>query len=120
VSDWNEFPKRVCEYLQDVQYSDWLFRVGTTAEGVFLQVAFAADGADQYGRKWLLSRHMTKSEVVQTAFKAVLTALEHEAREHFRYRGKAIFGPHFDVDVLHGIAGKLENLDLRPEQEKKP
>jgi len=48
--------------------------------------------------------HMTPSEVVQTAFKSVLTAEEHEAREAFRYRNEAIFCPHFDVEALHQIA----------------
>lgn len=51
-------------------------------------------------RKWLLSPHMTTSELVQTAFKAVLTAVEHEARERFRYRGRTVFCPHFDVEAL--------------------
>jgi hypothetical protein len=55
---------------------------------------------------------MTRSEVVQTALKAVLSAEEHEARERFLYKGKAVFGPHFDVDVLHSIYGK-EALDVR-------
>jgi hypothetical protein len=26
--------------------------------------------------------------------------MEHRTREHFRYRGAAVFGPHFDVDAL--------------------
>ena len=59
---------------------------------------------DWSGRKWMLSPHMVKSEVVQTAFKAVLTAAEHEARERFLYRGRAIFGPHYDVDRLWEMA----------------
>ncbi len=53
-----------------------------------------------HGRKWALSTHMTRSEVVQTAFKAVVTALEHEARERFRYRGESVFDPHYDIDAL--------------------
>lgn len=61
------------------------------------------DVQDQFTRKWLLSEHMVKSEIVQTAFKCYLTSLEHRAREHFKYRGKRIFGPHFDVDALHAI-----------------
>ena len=52
------------------------------------------------GRKWNLSKYMTDSEVVNTAFKAVLTAVEHETREKFLYRAKPIFGPHMDVDFL--------------------
>ncbi len=58
------------------------------------------------GRHWRLSEHMTDGELVQTAFKAIMTALEHEARERFTYKGKAIFGPHLDVDKLVEIAGE--------------
>jgi len=65
------------------------------------------------GRKWRVSKHSTKSEVVQTCLKAVLTAVEHEAREHFVYRGHAIFGPHFDVDALVDLAKSPLALDLR-------
>ncbi len=68
----------------------------------------------QTGRKWMLSPHMTKSEVVQTAFKAVMTAIEHETREKFRYRSTAIFGPHFNVDDLV-LIGKRPP-DIRQEQ----
>lgn len=34
----------------------------------------------QFTRKWLLSEHMTRSEIVSTALKCVLTSEEHEAR----------------------------------------
>ncbi len=80
-------------------------------QGYFLQVQFLAadttngEGEDwQHGRKWYLSPHMTESEVVQTALKAVLTAEEHEARELFRYCGSQVFDPHFDVRVLRAMA----------------
>lgn len=64
------------------------------------------------GRKWLISRHSTKSEVVQTAFKAVMTFEEHEIRESFTYKGERIFGPHFDVDFL-AEACKLDATEKR-------
>lgn len=67
----------------------------------------------QKGRKWFLSPHMTKSEVVQTALKAVLAWEEHEAREKFKYRGQAVFGPHLDVDALHEVVCK-GRVDVRP------
>jgi hypothetical protein len=76
----------------------------------FLQAEFHAPCADtgkltlQKSRKWYLSEHMTESEVVQTAFKCVLTAIEHEAREQFKYKGQAIFGPHFNVNDLVELA----------------
>jgi hypothetical protein len=56
----------------------------------------------------MLSTFMTKSELVQTAFKAVMTASEHEIRETFTYKGRRIFGPHFDVEALWSIAGKVD------------
>lgn len=63
---------------------------------------------------------MTKSEVVQTAFKAVLTAVEHETRETFLYRNKAIFGPHYNVDALLKLCESGSTaLDVRKEVEKK-
>lgn len=71
------------------------------------------------GRKWFISMHMTKSEIVQTAFKAVMTAAEHEIRESFLYRSRAIFCPHYDVDQLHALRGEaLDNLDVRSEPPK--
>ena len=65
------------------------------------------------GRKWRISSHMTKSEVVLTAFKAYMTWLEHEARESFEYRGRKILDPHFDVDALWEMAGQRESREYR-------
>lgn len=87
--------------LLDVKHPEFSFLVGQDSSRAYLQVRFSADGEIWHGRKWLLSPHMTKSEVIQTAFKAVLTAIEHEAREHFLYKDRPVFGPHFDVDALH-------------------
>jgi hypothetical protein len=94
------------DLVELIDYKDWRFHVGEDRGHVWLQVRFSAADTvagtiqTHHGRKWLLSRHMTKSEVVLTAFKAVLTAEEHEVRESFRYMEKAIFNPHIDVDVL--------------------
>lgn len=92
--------------MGELEYKDWVFHIGEDGDRCFLQVRFTALDVEtmevswQSGRKWWISPHMTKSEVVQTALKAVLTAEEHEAREQFRYGGQRIFGPHIDVDVL--------------------
>lgn len=67
----------------------------------------------QKTRKWYLSYHMVKSEVVFTALKCVLGSVEHRVREHFKYRGRRIAGPHFDVDALYEIADRKVNLDYR-------
>lgn len=107
-------------WLADVDYKDWGFEVREKEGCLFLQITFLAPDNDnpgskleiQRGRKWLLSEHMTKSEFIQTALKAVLTAEEHEIRERFTYKGEAIFGPHFDIEVLRAIASD-EYIDIR-------
>lgn len=96
--------------LKQIQYRDWEINLrGIYAEGdasMYLQVEFDApcekDGfvRRQRGRKWYISEHMTQSEIVATALKAVLTCEEHEARERFKWKGRAIFGPHIDVEAL--------------------
>jgi hypothetical protein len=95
--------------LADIDFRGWTFNVGVDGSRCYLQIGFVAtDYSDPErgkvnvwkGRKWLLSPHMTRSEVVQTAFLAVITAVEHEAREAFHYRNCAIFCPHFTVDAL--------------------
>lgn len=64
-------------------------------------------------RKWLLSQHMTDGEVVQTAFKAVMTTMEHEARENFKYKGHAVFDPHYDIDKLVALRAQADALEER-------
>lgn len=90
-----------------VRYKNWNFIVGARGDEFFLQVKFFAPDigdptklVEQSGRKWWISRYMTKSEVVQTAFLACLKAEEHECREQFHYREQTIFCPHFSVDEL--------------------
>jgi hypothetical protein len=112
---------RFRDVLSRVHYKDWTFRVGQDAPGLYwLQVQFVAPnnvtGAPVEpwgGRKWRLSAFMTDSEVVQTALKAVLTAEEHEAREKFTYRGRAIFGPHLEVELLWHLTGRADATSER-------
>lgn len=99
-----------------VEFRDWDFEVVEKGGCLFLRVAFDApcnhtgELSRQTGRKWYLSPYMTDSEIVGTALKAALTAVEHEAREEFRWREKAIFGPHFDIRALGSIS---EAVDVR-------
>lgn len=93
----------------DLRFRDWTFQFDVEKGRPRLRATFEApcaitgESATQNGRWWPLSLHMTRSEVVATALKAVLTAVEHEAREDFLYRGEAVFGPHYDVDELHRL-----------------
>ena len=97
---------QVALIVADVKFRDWLLKLfHRDGRGYLLQVVFRDErGTVWKGRKWYVSAHATRSEIVQTCLKAVLTACEHEARESFRYRGEAIFGPHHDVEALRGIA----------------
>ena len=52
------------------------------------------------GRKWALSQFMTDGEIVNTIWKAAMTAAEHELREGFKYKGVTIYDPHYDPDAL--------------------
>lgn len=112
--------KSIRQILDDVRFRRHDFIVKPKNDGFYLQVVYVEGDVqsgvptEQHGRKWLLSPHMTKSEIVQTAFKAVLTSEEHRAREHFTYKGKRIFGPHFDVDDLVAIC-ENGKLDVRAE-----
>lgn len=96
---------------------------GRNDQGRYLQVecvegkcTVTGEPLEWRGRKWPISSHMTDSEVVQTCFLAVMTAMEHEARESFRYRGVTIFAPHFNVEKLVGFAS-ADVLDIREEPE---
>jgi len=101
---WNLM--RLNKLLRNVKYKNHQFRVVSKPglDGFLLQSRFSApcqfqkSETMQAGRKWYLSPYMTRSEVIQTAFKAVLTAEEHEVRESFLFKGQAIFGPHIDVE----------------------
>lgn len=87
--------------LERVSFCTCMFASGNLGDGFFIQVRFVGcDGTTQHGRKWYVSPHSCLSEIVQTCLKAVLTALEHEAREQFTFDDEAIFSPHFDVMAL--------------------
>jgi hypothetical protein len=107
--------------VSEISYKDWTIQVARTPQGApYMQLRFRAKNtsdpnmeAEWSGRKWLLSEHMTDSEIVLTALKAVLTAEEHEARELFKWRGRAILGPHLDIRRLWELAGAENALDAR-------
>ena len=109
--------------LDDVKYKDIKFDLRRCPEGRSYLQAWAVRQCTkarlvqkQKGRKWFLSKYMTKSELVQTAFKAVLTYEEHEVRESFKYKDQAIYGPHFNVDVLAQVCAGGVHTDKREEK----
>ena len=95
------------DVLLECRFPDYEFEVVADSRGsIYLRAGYDEPDVTtgrtehQVTRRWLLSPQMTRSEIVQTAFKCVMTSMEHRTREWFRYKGQAIFGPHFDVDVL--------------------
>lgn len=90
----------------DCKFKDWQFRVDQSNGVPYLQVLFedtdriSGKTELQRCRKWLLSYHMTPSEVIRTAHMAVRQAMEHEVDEEFRYLGARLFNPHADLQKL--------------------
>lgn len=101
-------------------FEDWNIVVRMDGSRPYLQI-HAPNGRDAdtglpmpwTSRKWMLSPHMCKNEIVTTAFKAVMTAMEHEVRESFRYRGVSIFNPHLDPDALVDFVSNPANVQER-------
>lgn len=102
-----------------VRYLDWGFKVFQRGSRVYMCATFPAKCSTSgelephYTRPWMLHPDMTQSEVVQAAFKCALTAMEHEVRENFLYKGEPIFSPHFDVGRLVGLCELSTSLDTR-------
>lgn len=101
---------RIRSVVGRIVFPSLTFEVSQEGPNVFLRVVSAWPALDNVtgealttswkGRHWRLSQWMTDGEIVQTALKAVLTALEHEAREVFTYQGMAVFDGHYDIDAL--------------------
>lgn len=119
--------KEMQEIVSLCKFHDYRFAVAVDGRGaIYLQGRYwEADTITkvmeiQSTRRWFLAPRMTKSEIVQTVFKCAITSMEHRTREWFLYKDRAIFGPHFNVEVLHEICGKEGNFDQRiDEQEPK-
>lgn len=110
---------RLKETLDQVAFPGMTFQVLAMDGGYHLRVSckegtcnVSGKPMEWHGRWWRLSLHMTPTEIVLTAFKAVLTALEHEAREQFTYKGVAVLDSHIDVEELVRIRSD-EKLDAR-------
>lgn len=63
------------------------------------------------GGKFYLSPHMVKGEIVQAVFGLFLKYEEHECREFFHWKDRAVFGPHIQIEALHEAA---EHTTFRP------
>lgn len=107
---------RFWELLSRADYPGLRFEVGTEGGYYWMRVKDPSGTCNTTsqphpwkGRKWRLSPHMTDGEVVWTAFKAILTAQEHEAREQFKFDGVAVADSHVDIHKLAAFLSDPEN-----------
>lgn len=105
--------KEIQKILDDCKFPEYQIHAAVDGRGAwYLQATYVENDVDynvnelQSTRRWLLSPLMIRGEIVQTAFKCIMTSYEHRAREHFQYRGRRIFGPHQDIDKLWDISDK--------------
>lgn len=93
--------QRLLAILSQVETGSHRFLVERLADqftvkiSIQVQNVISGEIETMHGRKWLISPEATEEEVVRTLLKAILTWEEHEAREHFLYKGKRLFDPHF-------------------------
>jgi hypothetical protein len=97
---------RVHHIVSEVQFPGYSFAVEALGDHIYVQVYYNEPDVmsgvveEQRGRKWLLPPGQTVGQIVQTCFKAILTSLEHRAREHFLWRGKPVLQPHLDLEKV--------------------
>lgn len=71
--------------------------------GWHLQVCYDEPDVDtgkvelQKSREWFVSETATETDVVDTAFAAVMRSYDHVVKEHFTYKGLRIYSPHFTI-----------------------
>lgn len=69
--------------------------------------AVTGEAAPWEGRAWPVSLSITNGDLVQTAFKAILTAVEHEARELFTFQGERVMDPHRNMPLIEVYDGEF-------------
>ena len=109
----------VREVIGRCKYLDWNLDVKLDGTRWYLQVRAktpdcnTGELVEWTGRKWMLGPHMVDNELITTAYKAVMMAVEHEVRENFRYRGVAVQNPHVNYDKLAEFISDPANIEER-------
>lgn len=89
--------------VDGIRFMDRTFRLGHMDHGFFLQVQYMEEDIEtgrrelQQARKWYVSPFSTETEIVETAFKACRTSMDHVLKEHFLYLGRRVYSPHFAI-----------------------
>ena len=104
-----------------VKFMDCEFRLLEKGDGYLLQLSYrepdveTGEPAVQRARKWYISPWMTETEMVETAFKACRTSMEHVLKEHFLYKGRRVYSPHFTIEARVRACDE-GSFDARPDE----
>ena len=98
---------QIQEALNDVKFMDRKFLVMEKGDGFLIQMSYMEEDVDNPGsgpmeqktRKWYASPYMTETELVETCWAMVCRSQMHIAGEHFTYKGRRVYSPHFDIDA---------------------
>jgi hypothetical protein len=107
--------------ISAVQFMDREFRLLEKGDGYLLQLSYrepdveTGEMALHRARKWYVSPWMTETEIVETAFKACRVSSDHVLKEHFLYKGRQVYSPHFDVAVRIQACDE-RRFDSRPDE----
>jgi hypothetical protein len=103
-------PQEIIAAVSACSFPEYTFSISVGDNAIFIWASYEeADTVTgrieaQFTREWTLDlATTTKSQVVSTCFKCVLTSMEYRTREWFTYEGKPIYNPHQDVDKLLAI-----------------
>jgi len=116
----------VSNIIADINYDQhYVLFADQDNTGIFIQVGVV--GLDNYvssekqthqkivyGRRWRVERNLPSSEIIQTAFLALLKAREHEVRELFKWHHKqnttTPFSCHHDLPLM-AMSSKTQTLE---------
>ena len=112
--------------IEEIKYKDWKFNVDERADCFTLKITFMApdlhSGKEelQHCRKWFISKHACRAEIVRTAYKAVVAAETHEVDENFQFRDVRVYSPHTDPDDVvdvqkRGLVGRNKRVERQSE-----
>lgn len=89
--------------VESVKFNDRVFRVLTKGDGFLVQLQYWEEDIDtgkmelQRARKWYVSPYSTETEIVETCFGACRRSMDHVLKEHFTYKGRRVYSPHFNI-----------------------
>ena len=103
--------KEIQDLLKKVVFMDRKFLVMKKGDGFLLQMSYMELDVDepekgvceQKTRKWYVSPFSTETEIIESCWAMVCRSQMHVAGEHFTFKGRRIYSPHFDVHARVGL-----------------